>query len=325
MGITGGEYRQLVQGLVNAFPTWSAMTAMVQYQLDQNLESITPNAGLNAVAFALVQWAVAQNRLEDLVRGARAENPGNPDLQLIEVEIERAVPPGKGDLSSLVPLLRWADANGRLGQLIALACGPGAPEPDLRAFVSETLASAADRVKIAAPTPTPTDAHPSTPDAAGVLRGLARGYDAIRKAMTFSDARTRALEEVASQMRAVSPGMLSLVDEFAAGATPGERLAAVMILQESPVAERLTWLAGCVRNEKPFVGYHAALALRNAARSDKVDRAAVRAAVQDALAILRDVYSTRYQEKERAQVLADALALVGGEASSASTGGGRVS
>ncbi len=97
---------------------------------------------------------------------------------------------------------------------------------------------------------------------------------------------------------------------FAEGSTAGERLAAVMILQESPQPEWLSWLAGRVRAEKPFVGYHAALALRNAARSGTSERLTVLASVQDALAIVKDVYSTRYGETDRASVLNSALALV---------------
>ncbi len=209
MGISGGEYKQLVQALIKAFPTREALAAMMQFQLDQSLNEVSGNANLSVTAFELVQWAVAQNRVQDLVRGAIVENPGNPYLQLINIAIKQAEPPQHGDLASLVPLLRWADANGRLGQLISLACAPGAPEPDLRAFINETLASATDRAKIATPTSSTQESVlesiQTAPTAAETLRELARRYDAVRAAMPFSDARTQALEEVASQMRAAAP------------------------------------------------------------------------------------------------------------------------
>ena len=43
----------------------------------ENLPSIAGGANLSEVALNLVRWAEAQDRVEDLVSGAREENPGN--------------------------------------------------------------------------------------------------------------------------------------------------------------------------------------------------------------------------------------------------------
>src|SRR5215207_9214061 len=46
----------------------------------------------------------------------------------------------------------------------------------------------------------------------------------------------------------------------------GERLAAVTVLQVIPDPEYLPWLVDRIAAEKPFIGYHAAVALLAAAR-----------------------------------------------------------
>jgi predicted TIM-barrel fold metal-dependent hydrolase len=65
--------------------------------------------------------------------------------------------------------------------------------------------------------------------------------------------------------------------------------------------------------EVPFLGYHAAIALRNAARALAAQRELVRRAIAEAIAAVKARYPDRYQERNRYPVLAGALALVTGE------------
>ena len=96
---------------------------------------------------------------------------------------------------------------------------------------------------------------------------LADEYEHIRATMESSDARTRKMEIVASKMRTLALSSYPLLKDLARSESPGQRLAAVSILQAIPNHEYLLWLAERLRIEKPFLGYHAAVALLSAVRS----------------------------------------------------------
>jgi hypothetical protein len=106
------------------------------------------------------------------------------------------------------------------------------------------------------------------------IDALADGYDAVRRPITgmrSGPERTRRMEVIASRMRALALSAFPLLDELRESASAGKRLAAVSILEAIPDVRHLGWLADRVRDEKPFVGYHAALGLLAAARSLDVD------------------------------------------------------
>jgi hypothetical protein len=70
-------------------------------------------------------------------------------------------------------------------------------------------------------------------------------------------------------MRAKAGGVMPLLAELEQSGSAGRRLAAIAILQMFPNVKHLAWLA-CRLNpeeEKPFVGYQAAVALLEAVRS----------------------------------------------------------
>lgn len=98
------------------------------------------------------------------------------------------------------------------------------------------------------------------------VRTEADTYERLRRTMPPGDARTRRMEVVASRLRSLGQSTAALLPELVSSRQPGERLAAVCALQAVPDAEYLDWLADRICGEKPFVGYHAALALLHAAR-----------------------------------------------------------
>lgn len=125
--------------------------------------------------------------------------------------------------------------------------------------------------------PAPTAAGAGTPLSRGaseaelaIARGRVRveadAYQRLRRTMPPGDARTRRMEVVASRLRSLGQSTATLLPELVASREPGERLAAVCALQAVPDAGYLEWLADRICEEKPFVGYHAALALLHAAR-----------------------------------------------------------
>lgn len=86
--ITGRAIGQLVDALVSAFPTRGELAMLVTIELDIPLDTITTAANLRTDAFALVQWAIARNRLNDLLAGARRQNPGNARLRALPARFE---------------------------------------------------------------------------------------------------------------------------------------------------------------------------------------------------------------------------------------------
>jgi TIR domain len=89
----------------------------------------------------------------------------------------------------------------------------------------------------------------------------ARLYERIRQQMAPSRVRTDKLQEVFDRMKVLANAAFPLLPELATSHSPGEKLAAVSILECFGNAKYLGFLVDLVRSEKPFIGYHAARAL----------------------------------------------------------------
>src|SRR4051812_1588486 len=81
--MNGKELRHLERALMAAFPNESDLARLVRYHLDTRLEEITQAPSQRAKVFELLSWAETRNRLDDLLTGAREENPDNPALQAL--------------------------------------------------------------------------------------------------------------------------------------------------------------------------------------------------------------------------------------------------
>jgi hypothetical protein len=168
--------------------------------------------------------------------------------------------------------------------------------PDSTRKVTPEQLAAAERIK----------ALVSREDAAAArhqMIQLAREYEQTRAALPPGDERTRRMEAVATRMRLLGIACAPFLSDFAESPSPGERLAAVSILEVQPNREYLSWLADRLGTETPFVGYHAALALQ----------AAVRVLGQPERALLREVIAKAKknlghdrEHSDRAQVLEQA-------------------
>lgn len=95
---------------------------------------------------------------------------------------------------------------------------------------------------------------------------LAKDYDKIRMMMPAGDERTRTMEGLFSRMKITAPKVQGSLSDFQQSGSPGERLMAIAILDMFPEANHLAWLAERMdpEIEKPFVAYHAAVALLDA-------------------------------------------------------------
>ena len=85
--------------------------------------------------------------------------------------------------------------------------------------------------------------------------------------MRPSTERTQRMEQIFTTMLGIANASYPLVDELINSPSPGERLAAVAILQVFACQQYFPFLVKLVGAEKPFVGYHATKALRFAVRA----------------------------------------------------------
>ncbi|MBX3086301.1 MAG: toll/interleukin-1 receptor domain-containing protein [Anaerolineae bacterium] len=99
------------------------------------------------------------------------------------------------------------------------------------------------------------------------IRAYANLYERIRQHMRASDERTNRMQKIFDRMYSLSTIAYPLLDELKNSPLPGERLAAVAILQTFATEEHLSFLANLVKTEKPFVGYQASRALHFAVGS----------------------------------------------------------
>ncbi len=73
------------------------------------------------------------------------------------------------------------------------------------------------------------------------------------------------MTRVVVKMRALAPSLVEYMDAYKGSASAGSRLAAVTMMQMTPRVADIDWLRERFFSEQPFVFYHAALALENAA------------------------------------------------------------
>ena len=118
------------------------------------------------------------------------------------------------------------------------------------------------------------------------MLGFAQEYETTRSSMHAGPERTRAMNAVVAKMRTLALAADLFLDEWMnAAGSPGRRLAAICILQLKPEMRAVPWLAERMRQEQPFVFFHASVALLNAVRRfGSAEQAALGAALRSALA-----------------------------------------
>jgi TIR domain-containing protein/HEAT repeat protein len=134
---------------------------------------------------------------------------------------------------------------------------------ELRGLVSEPPPVQPTSSSAAAPQPHRFDT--SLDLVRGQIRSYARLYERTRQRMQASSERTQRMEQIFQKMCGIATASYPLLDELADSPSPGERLAAVAILQAFAADRSIPFLVKLIGSEKPFVGYHAAKALRFAA------------------------------------------------------------
>ncbi len=132
----------------------------------------------------------------------------------------------------------------------------------------------------------------------GWILGLGHEYVELRSSMEPGDERTRRMEVLVTQMKTLAFTAYPLLSELTQSipqdegrdSRAGERLAAVALLQAIPNPGYIEWLAGRLGDERPFLGYHAAVALLTAVRSLGADsRARLEQAIEYAANTIRHI------------------------------------
>jgi len=99
------------------------------------------------------------------------------------------------------------------------------------------------------------------------LEALGGEYESIRKTLPSGSNRTSLMQGVVDKMKQTADGAKPFLSVLTKSELPGEKLAAIAVLQQQPDIGYVDWLADRVGNaEKPFVGYQATVALYTAAR-----------------------------------------------------------
>lgn len=103
INLKGKQLQALQDALVSAFPSYADLKMMLLFQLNERLQMYVAPGPMNQVAMDLIEWAEAQGKLEALIAGARARNPGNVPLQrfAVEVSLTSDAPP-QGQLEAIV-------------------------------------------------------------------------------------------------------------------------------------------------------------------------------------------------------------------------------
>ena len=123
-------------------------------------------------------------------------------------------------------------------------------------------------------------------------------YEKTRQRQPASGERTNRMEQIFQKMRELAAASYPLLDELAASPSPGERLAAVSILQVIASERFLPFLVKLVGSEKPFAGYHATRALHLAVGSlDPQAYPRLLQAIDDALALLAQSHNGSVKDR----------------------------
>jgi hypothetical protein len=123
---------------------------------------------------------------------------------------------------------------------------------------------------------------------------LARQYEFLRAARDAqrrkaTEAEIVQMNKIVSQMRALAVSCVPYWKDYADSERPGDRLAAVVIIQMSPDPNFLGWLGERFRVDRPFIFYHAALAIQNMADQCWTEaREQIRSTAEQALNALRN-------------------------------------
>lgn len=107
--LPGDLYKELLDALLSAFPTYSKLEQMVFFQLSEKLNLLVGGDTLTDTVFYLIGWAEESGKLELLINGARKSNSGNPALKEFEGKFRNLLASGKLSDHEIIPARNLKD------------------------------------------------------------------------------------------------------------------------------------------------------------------------------------------------------------------------
>jgi len=187
-------------------------------------------------------------------------------------EMEMAMQRMKDGDARVIPILLspclWKESRFSELQILPRDAKPVSSWPSL----DEAFADVADEINVATKEPplkadsdTSQGAAPAATVSLTLVRNqvvaYARLYERIRQQMPVSGLRTHKMEETFQRIKALAIAAVPLLPELASSNSPGERLAAVAILQCISSPDHFEFLVELIQSQTFFMGYHAALAM----------------------------------------------------------------
>ena len=81
--LDGSQIKQIHSALKSAFPTEGDLEKLLTFTFNETIANIGQGDNYNETLLKVIRWAQAQGQLEELLRGAYAENPRNTQLRAI--------------------------------------------------------------------------------------------------------------------------------------------------------------------------------------------------------------------------------------------------
>ena len=120
--LKGNQFGAFVEALAFTFTDYPKLKLMTRIELGEPLERIHPPAPLDEVALALVEWAQANGRLDELLAGALRKAPKSPRLVALSSELSLTSTglPSQGLESLVLPNVPMPDVVGWRKQMETL-------------------------------------------------------------------------------------------------------------------------------------------------------------------------------------------------------------
>jgi hypothetical protein len=135
-------------------------------------------------------------------------------------------------------------------------------------------------------------------------------YESIRSFMPAGPQRTSEMNRIMGGLRTLGIAAKPLLPRLIISDRPGDRLAAIALLQTEPDLNYLNWLIARFWIERPFVFFHAALALRQAALTTPfADAQRLHDGIKSALAKV-EAFKDGTPDHDTISVLTDALGII---------------
>src|SRR5882672_7858630 len=87
LDLKGKQVERFRDALIEAFPSWRSLDAMVEFELGKSLERKVGRGPMEEVALELVRWARSESWLDDLLSGALRQNPTSAALRRLAYEL----------------------------------------------------------------------------------------------------------------------------------------------------------------------------------------------------------------------------------------------